>query len=118
MIRDVTTLLLNPDGFQATIDAFARRYALQNISHVVACESRGFIFGAPLALALKCSFVPIRRARRLPGPIVGIDYKSGFTAQRLELHTDAIPPHSRVLILDDMVSTVNSISLFFNFLTL
>lgn len=96
---------MDPAGFQATIDAFARRYENMEITHVVSCESRGFIFGAPLAMALKCAFVPVRRARRLPGATIGVDYKSGFTTSRLEVHADAIPEGSRVVIIDDMVST-------------
>lgn len=102
---DVTTLLLDPSAFQATINAFTRRYEDMNISHIVSCESRGFIFGSPLALSLKCPFVPIRRARRLPGPTIGIDYKNGFSTDRLEIHQGAISPGSRVVIIDDMVST-------------
>lgn len=78
------------------------------ITHVVSCEVRGFIFGSPLAMALKCAFVPIRRARRLPGDTVGVDYTSGFTNGRLEMHKDSIAPGSRVIILDDMVATVCS----------
>ena len=104
--RDITTLLSDADGFQATIHAFARRYRPLRLTHIASCESRGFLFGAPLAIALNCGFVPIRRARRLPGPTLGVDYRAGFKMARLEVHQHALPPGSRVVIIDDIISTV------------
>jgi adenine phosphoribosyltransferase len=104
---DVTTLLLDPIAFQIAIDALKHRYIERSITHIVSCESRGFIFGAPLALALKVPFVPVRRARRLPGNTVGVDYTSGFYTGRLEIHDDAIEKGARVVIVDDLVATVS-----------
>lgn len=109
---DVTTLLLDPTAFQVAIDALKHRYEGQRVTHVVSCESRGFIFGAPLALALQVAFVPVRRARRLPGNTVGVDYTSGFYTGRMEIHDDAIHKGARVVIIDDLVATVRSIELF------
>lgn len=106
---DVTSLLQDPAAFQLVIDALAVRYAEQGITHVVSCESRGFIFGAPLALALQAAFVPVRRARRLPGDVVGVDYVSGFHSGRLEIHRDAIPSGGRVVIIDDLVASGNTL---------
>lgn len=103
---DVTTLLLDPAAFQLAIDALKHRYADKSITHIVSCESRGFIFGAPLALALQAAFVPVRRARRLPGNTVGVDYTSGFYTGRMEIHDDAIQSGARVVIIDDLVATV------------
>ncbi|KAJ8524283.1 hypothetical protein ON010_g16836 [Phytophthora cinnamomi] len=103
---DVTSLLLDPVAFQAAIEALRLRYAHQQITHVVSCESRGFIFGAPLALALQAAFVPVRRARRLPGDVVGVDYVSGFYTGRMEIHQDAITEGGRVVIIDDLVASV------------
>lgn len=105
---DVTTLLLDPAAFQLAIDALRHRYAGRGITHVVSCESRGFIFGAPLALALQVAFVPVRRARRLPGNTVGVDYTSGFYTGRMEIHDDAIPKGARVVVIDDLVATVST----------
>uniref|UniRef100_A0AAV1V675 adenine phosphoribosyltransferase n=1 Tax=Peronospora matthiolae TaxID=2874970 RepID=A0AAV1V675_9STRA len=102
---DVTSLLLDPVAFQVVIDALKRRYINQRITHVVSCESRGFIFGAPLALALQVAFVPVRRARRLPGDVVGVDYVSGFHTGRMEIHQDAITSGDRVVIVDDLVAS-------------
>ncbi|KAF0707927.1 hypothetical protein AaE_013413 [Aphanomyces astaci] len=106
---DVSTLLLDYEAFQVTIDAFAKRYKDERITHVVSVESRGFMFGAPVALALKCAFVPVRRARKLPGHIIGIDYTSGYYHGRYEVHDDAIPRGSRVIIIDDLVATGNTL---------
>lgn len=103
---DVTSLLLDHVAFQVVIDALKLRYADQRITHVVSCESRGFIFGAPLALALQAAFVPVRRARRLPGDVVGVDYVSGFYTGRMEIHQDAITNGGRVVIIDDLVASV------------
>ncbi|GAB9468061.1 hypothetical protein Gpo141_00005388 [Globisporangium polare] len=106
---DVTTLLLDPHAFQLAIDALKHRYVNQRVTHVVSCESRGFIFGAPLALALQVAFVPVRRARRLPGNTVGVDYTSGFYTGRMEIHDDAIHKGARVVIIDDLVATGNTL---------
>ena len=103
---DVTSLLLDPVAFQFAIDALKRRYVDQRITHVVSCESRGFIFGAPVALSLQAAFVPVRRARRLPGDVVGLDYVSGFHTGRMEIHQDAIRRGDRVVIIDDLVASV------------
>ncbi|KAF1792015.1 Phosphoribosyltransferase-like [Phytophthora cactorum] len=104
---DVTSLLLDPIAFQVVIDALKLRYADQGITHVVSTESRGFIFGAPLALALQAAFVPVRRARRLPGDVVGVNYVSGYYSGRMEVHQDAIPNGGRVVIIDDLVASMH-----------
>ncbi|CAK4667708.1 unnamed protein product [Aphanomyces euteiches] len=93
---DVSTLLLDHEAFQITIDAFTKRYKDQNITHVVSCESRG-------------AFVPVRRARKLPGHTIGLDYTSGYYHGRFEVHDDAIPPGSRVVIIDDLVASGNTL---------
>ncbi|ETM47583.1 adenine phosphoribosyltransferase [Phytophthora nicotianae P10297] len=102
---DVTSLLLDPIAFQVAIDALKLRYEDKGITHVVSTESRGFIFGAPLALALEAAFVPVRRTRRLPGDVVGVDYVSGYYSGRMEVHQDAIPNGGRVVIIDDLVAS-------------
>lgn len=108
---DVTSLLLEPAAFQLAVDALAHRCRALDVSHVVSCEARGFIFGAPVALALRAAFVPVRRARNVPRNAVGVDYVSGFYSGRLEMQGDAIPAGARVVIIDDFVATVRSIAL-------
>lgn len=108
---DVSPLLLDPAAFQFAIDALVHRYAAMDVTHIVSCESRGFIFGAPVALALKAAFVPVRRARKIPSSTVGIDYTSGFYSGRLEMQAEAIPAGARVVIIDDFVATVSTLGL-------
>ncbi|CAK0779554.1 adenine phosphoribosyltransferase [Coccomyxa viridis] len=68
-------------------------------------EARGFIFGAPLALALKCAFVPFRKPGKLPGPTVGASYQLEYGEDRIEMHTGAIQKGQRVLLIDDLIAT-------------
>lgn len=103
---DASSLLLDPTAFQFTVDALVHRYRGMGVTHVVSCESRGFIFGAPVALALKAAFVPVRRSRKIAVRTVGVDYVSGFYSGRLEMQADAIPAGARVIIIDDFVATV------------
>lgn len=105
MFRDITTLLKDPIGFKLTIDTLVERYAKMDIQKVVGIESRGFILGAPLAYALGTGFVPIRKRGKLPAQTIGYDYELEYGADRVEIHTDAIEPGERVLLVDDLVAT-------------
>ena len=103
--RDITTLLKDAEGLRLTIDAFAARCQSQSIDIVAGIESRGFIVGAPLALALGVGFVPIRKPGKLPAGKVGVDYQLEYGSDRVELHADAIAAGTRVLLIDDLVAT-------------
>ena len=103
--RDITTLLLDPKGFQCVIDTLSQRYANHQIDAVACCESRGFIIGAPLALGLKCAFVPIRKPRKLPSKTISIEYKTEYSTDMFEVHIDAIKSGQRVLVVDDLIAT-------------
>ncbi len=103
--RDITTLLKDAAGFHAAIDALARRYSGQQISTIVGIESRGFMFAAPLAYALKLGFVPIRKQGKLPGEAIGHDYDLEYGSDRIEIHQGAIAPGERILIVDDLLAT-------------
>jgi adenine phosphoribosyltransferase len=105
MFRDITTLLKDPVGLRSTIDQIARRYKGQPISKVVGIESRGFIIGAPVAYVLGVGFVPIRKKGKLPAQTIGHDYELEYGADRVEIHTDAISPGERVLLVDDLIAT-------------
>ena len=105
MFRDITTLLKDPIGLRATIDQIAKRYKGQPISKVVGIESRGFIIGAPVAYLLGVGFVPIRKKGKLPAETIGHDYELEYGADRIEIHTDAISPGERVLLVDDLIAT-------------
>jgi adenine phosphoribosyltransferase len=105
MFRDITTLLKDPIGLRSTIDQIAKRYKGQPISKVVGIESRGFIIGAPVAYLLGIGFVPIRKKGKLPAETIGHDYELEYGADRIEIHTDAISPGERVLLIDDLLAT-------------
>ena len=103
--RDITTLLKDPIGFRMAINALAHHYTGQKIDKIAAIESRGFIIGAPLAFQLGVGFVPIRKPGKLPGDKVGHDYVLEYGSDRVELHTDAIQPGEKVLLVDDLLAT-------------
>ena len=103
--RDITTLLKDAEGFHAVIETLAQRYRSQNISKIVGIESRGFMFAAPLAYALKLGFVPIRKQGKLPGEAMGHDYELEYGTDRIEIHHDAITKGERILIVDDLLAT-------------
>ena len=103
--RDITTLLRDADAFRSVIDALANAYASHSIDKIAAIESRGFIFGAPLAHALHAGFVPIRKRGKLPAECFGADYELEYGTDRLELHRDGVQPGERVVLIDDLVAT-------------
>lgn len=103
--RDITTLLGDAEGLRLAIDALAGRYRNKAIGKVAGIESRGFILGAPLAVALGVGFVPIRKPGKLPGAKTGLDYQLEYGHDRLELHIDAIRRDENVLLVDDLIAT-------------
>ena len=103
--RDITTLLADPDAFNDVIERFVNHYQDEKIDLVVGIEARGFIIGAPLALRLGKGFIPIRKEGKLPGPTHGLDYELEYGSDRVEVHQDAIPVGSRVLMVDDLLAT-------------
>ena len=84
--RDITTLLLDPDGVRATVQQLAAPFDGQAIQKVAGVEARGFIFGLAVALQLSVGFVPIRKPGKLPLETVGEDYDLEYGSDRLELH--------------------------------
>ena len=107
--RDITTLLADPQAFNNVMDRFVKRYQDEQIDLVVGIESRGFILGAPLALRLGKGFIPVRKEGKLPGPTYGVDYDLEYGTDRVEVHKDAIPPGSKVLMVDDLLATGGTI---------
>ena len=103
--RDITTLLQNSEGLNYVIDHFANHYSQQKIDYVVGIESRGFIFGAPIAYKLGAGFVPVRKAGKLPAEIHSVEYKLEYGSDTLEIHQDALQPNSRILVVDDLIAT-------------
>ncbi len=105
LFRDITTLLLDRDGFRETIDAFAARYAGAGVAKVAGIEARGFILGGAIADRLGAGFVPIRKRGKLPFRTIGCDYALEYGTDRVEMHVDAVLPGDRVLLVDDLVAT-------------
>lgn len=105
LFRDITTLLQNPDGLRYVIDRFTDIFTEQSVDYVLGIESRGFIFGTPLAYNLGAGFIPVRKPGKLPGAVHAQDYELEYGTDRLEIHQDACPPGSRILIVDDLLAT-------------
>ena len=103
--KDITTAIKQPQILQEIITTIAAQYQNQHIEYVVGIESRGFIFGAALAYALKCGFVPIRKPNKLPAQTISKEYALEYGTDKLEIHTDAFTEASKVLIIDDLLAT-------------
>jgi adenine phosphoribosyltransferase len=105
IFRDITTLLLSPEGLAAAVEALAAGYEEENIDIVAGVEARGFILGGALALKLGAGFVPVRKPGKLPAATYGEDYDLEYGTDRLEIHQDALKPGERVLLVDDLIAT-------------
>ena len=103
--RDITTLLADGDGLRDLIDRLVAVARPLDPDLIVGIEARGFILGAALAAALGKGFVPVRKAGKLPGPTVGIDYVLEYGTDRLELHEGQAPAGSRIILVDDLIAT-------------
>ncbi|TGN19612.1 adenine phosphoribosyltransferase [Leptospira idonii] len=105
LFRDITSLLIDPEGFRLTIGMFVERYQKENIQKIAAIDARGFITGAALAFQLGVGFVPIRKKGKLPGTTISQSYSLEYGVDHVEIHVDAIAPGEKVLIMDDLVAT-------------
>ncbi len=108
MFRDVTTVLSDAQGFKLSVDELTRALDGVEFDVVVGIESRGFIFGAPIAYNLSKPFVPIRKKGKLPYKTVEESYSLEYGTATIEVHEDAIAPGSRVVIIDDLIATGGS----------
>lgn len=107
--KDITTLIGNGPAFQQVIDSLVERYSSMQIDAVVGVESRGFIFGAPLALRLGVGLVPVRKPGKLPADTFQIEYSLEYGTNKLEIHRDALAPAARVVVVDDLLATGGTI---------
>ena len=103
--QDVTPVIADADLLREVIEALAAPWRDARVTHVAAIESRGFIFGAPVAMALAAGFIPIRKPGKLPFRTAGLDYALEYGSGRLEVHEDACPAAARVLVVDDVLAT-------------
>ncbi|MFQ3264608.1 MAG: adenine phosphoribosyltransferase [Colwellia sp.] len=109
MFRDVTSLLEDAQAFALTIELLADIYRNKGFTKVVGTEARGFIFGAPLALALNIGFVPVRKPGKLPRDTYAQAYQLEYGEDVLEIHQDSLTPEDKVLIIDDLLATGGTI---------
>jgi adenine phosphoribosyltransferase len=105
LFRDITPLLRDPAALRYVIDRFTEHYRGVDLDAVVAIESRGFIFGAPLAAALGLPFVPARKPGKLPAATMSVQYALEYSTSQLDIHEDALSPGQTVLIIDDLLAT-------------
>ncbi len=105
LFYDITTLLRDREGFQASIEALAKPFEGTAIDVVVGVESRGFILGGAVADRLNSGFAPVRKKGKLPSRTVQETYDLEYGTDCLEIHADAVEPGQRVLIIDDVLAT-------------
>jgi adenine phosphoribosyltransferase len=105
VFKDITPVLQDPKAFREVIDRMLEYARSKEPDVIVGIESRGFIFGAPLALSLAASYVPVRKLGKLPGETVREEYALEYGTNTVEIHKDAIRPGDRALIVDDLLAT-------------
>ncbi len=105
IFKDITTLIGKGELFRDSVDTIVDHYRNKGISKVIAIESRGFIFGAPVAYRLGAGFVPIRKKGKLPFRTVSGTYNLEYGTDTIEMHEDALQKGEKVLILDDLLAT-------------
>ncbi|MBI2774180.1 MAG: adenine phosphoribosyltransferase [Chloroflexi bacterium] len=110
LFKDITTLLKDGRAFKASIDGILAQVRGKKIDVVVGMESRGLIFGAPIAYELGVGFVPVRKLGKLPSEVVSVEYDLEYGSATLEMHKDAIKPGQRVLIVDDLLATGGTVA--------
>jgi adenine phosphoribosyltransferase len=105
LYRDITPLLQNPEAFSFSIDKLSDSVEKLGGEAIVGIESRGFIFGAPVALRLGLPFIPVRKAGKLPAERKTVEYSLEYGQSQLDIHLDALVPGQGVVIIDDLLAT-------------
>ena len=109
IFRDVTSVLQDADGLHLAIDLMMEKIEKYDFDVVVGPESRGFIFGVPIAYNLRKPFVPVRKKGKLPCETISVEYELEYGSAVIEMHKDAIKPGQKVLIVDDLMATGGTI---------
>ena len=109
IFRDVTSILQDADGLQLAIDSLQERLKGVEFDVIVGAESRGFIFGMPLAYNLHKPFIPVRKKGKLPRETVEMSYELEYGTATIEMHKDAIRPGQKVVLVDDLIATGGTI---------
>ena len=109
MFRDVTSVLQDPDGLKLSIDEMIKLLDGVEFDVIAGAESRGFIFGVPVAYELGKAFIPVRKKGKLPCETVSAEYELEYGTACIEIHKDAIKPGQKVVIVDDLIATGGTI---------
>ena len=108
MFRDITSVIQDPDGLKLAVDGLANLIKDTDFDLVVGPESRGFIFGVPVAYLTGKGFIPVRKKGKLPRQTVSQKYDLEYGQAEVEIHVDAIKPGQKVVIVDDLIATGGS----------
>ncbi len=105
IFRDITTGIKDAQTMKAMIDYLCEQYKEYKIDYIAGIESRGFIFGMPMAYKLNCGFIPIRKPNKLPAKTIKESYDLEYGSDSIEIHADSIEPGANVLVVDDLLAT-------------
>lgn len=107
VFRDITTVLNDPEGLRYCVDALAQKIDEAGLvpDYIIGMESRGFIFGTPLAYKLGVGFIPVRKPGKLPGAVYSVEYELEYGKDTLEMHQDAFKAGAKILVVDDLIAT-------------
>jgi len=105
LFRDITPLLADAAAFKEAVRLMAAPYRKGQVDLVLGAESRGFIFAAAVALVLDAGFIPVRKKGKLPAATVSATYELEYGTDTLQMHTDAVAPGARVVMVDDLLAT-------------
>lgn len=108
--KDITTLLKDGEALRETVQRIANHFKDAGVEMIVGVESRGFILGAPLAYEMGLGFTLIRKPKKLPGEVLAVEYDLEYGTDRLEIHADAFPPGTKVLVVDDLLATGGTVA--------
>lgn len=108
LFRDLSPVMANPEAMRHITETLAAHLRSKGTQAIAAIDARGFIFGAPIAEYLDVPFVPIRKAGKLPPPVIGVDYALEYGTARLEASTSAVEPGQNVAVIDDLLATGGS----------
>lgn len=110
IFRDITTLLQDPDAYQASCDVLYSRYKDMPIDKIVGIDARGLVFGSVLAYKLNIGFVPVRKIGKLPHKTISASYSLEYGENSVEIHEDSIEKGEKVIIVDDLIATGGTIA--------
>ncbi|OBA20799.1 adenine phosphoribosyltransferase [Metschnikowia bicuspidata var. bicuspidata NRRL YB-4993] len=110
LFEDFLPIFAKPDSFRKLVKAFEMHLQGQEVDYIVVLESRGFLFGPALALALNAGFIPVRKPGKLPGPVLSAEFVKEYGSDKFELQEHVIPKDAKVVVVDDILATGGSAS--------